>query len=172
MSDNKNLPKESTNLPIVEEDIVKTAIENATLEVRRQRIRSIGSLLDTASEVLRQSLEDNRPAAAKLRSIELAIDLYNSQEDQVRKDKELQLRQQQLELEHQKLLAPGGPLFQQNNLYNTYRIMNPTAVEQEMLLDRKRAQDAVLSAYLSKPETVIETDISDAGDEENAGEDE
>lgn len=153
MSDKfKSIEGKDNNVP----DVVQQVLEDALIEVKRQRTGKIGALLDKAADVLDKALEDNREPAAKMRTIETAIALYNSQEEHVRQDKKLELQKQQLELERQKLLAPGGPLFQQNNLYVNARQPQgyrgeSSEEEKEMLLQRKRAQDAILRSYL-KPE--------------------
>lgn len=158
MSENLTSPNNGAALPVGQSpgvpDVVSAALDDALVSVKRARTTKIGALLDSAALVLEQALSvPDVPPLLKLHAVEVVVDLYNAQENHVRQDAELKLSQQRLELERQKLLAPGGPLFQlqQNNLYvstNAPQALSKEA-EKQLLLQRKQAQDAVLDSYLA-----------------------
>lgn len=141
---------------------VELELEKAKIEAKRQRETTIGSLLDKAADVLSGVLDSTDAAMAgqRLRAAEVAINLYIQQDNGARQDRALELQQKRLKLEEEKLRQPGGPLFQQNNLYvqggASQQAVPASTTEQEMLLARKQAQDAVLAQFLPQAARPIE----------------
>lgn len=136
-------------------------LAKAKAEVKQKRVQAIGELLDKATDVLYDVLDNpTTNPRAKLEAASLAVNLYVQQENADRQDKALDIQQKRLELEEKKLALPGGALFQQNNLYVGDR--QPTdpqllEIERQALLDRKRAQDALLGSYLKPAPTIPDT---------------
>lgn len=132
-------------------------LAKAKTEVKQKRVQAIGDLLDKATDVLYDVLDSpTTNQRAKIEAASLAVNLYIQQENADRQDKALDIQQKRLELEEKKLVLPGGPLFQQNNLYVANQ--QPTdpqllEIERQALLDRKKAQDALLGSYLKQTPT-------------------
>ena len=145
------------NLPATQDD-VQLELAKAKLEVKQQRATAIGNLLDKATAVLSDVLDNpNTPSRTKLDAAGLAVNLYIQQENAERQDKSLELQQKRLEIEEQKLRLPGGSLFQQNNVYLNGSAPSSVPVdpqlaeiERQALLERKRTQDAILKSYIPK----------------------
>lgn len=162
--------KEVKQLPAVTQDPVIAAIERERLIAKRQRQSSVGALLDKAAQVLTDVLDttDAANAEMRMRAAETAVKLYTEQGKLDVADETLRLKEQQLELERQKLSAPGGPLFQQNNLYiggqPAPAAVGTTDDEQAALLLRKKAQDAVLQSFLPQSNQGVDEqqDVADA----------
>lgn len=140
-------------------DEVSAEIEKAKLAAKQQRQQAISSLLDQATDVLSEMLSttDRDHESARMRAAELAINLYVQQESGERQDRSLDLQQKRLDVEVAKLSRPGQPLFQQNNLYldnngvpspNVPKTPEEKQRDQDLLLARKRAQNALLATYL------------------------
>lgn len=154
---NKPVPVKPLNTPVVaQQDPVLAEIERQRLIAKRQRQSKIGSLLDTASEVLDDVMKgDKTDEELKLRAAEAAIKLYTEQGKIDVAEDTIRVKERQLELERQKLAAPGGPLYQQNNVYITGPQQTPQEVtdDQQALLLRKQAQDALLQSFLPQKGT-------------------
>lgn len=142
------------NFPVSnsDKDSVQIELEKARNEAKQQRRDAIGDLLDKATDVLSDVLDDpNSSKREKIEAASLAVNLYVQQENGERQDTALEIQKKRLELEEKKLSIPGGPLFQQNNVYLPGQ--QPTdpqllAIERDALLKRKQTQDAILSSYL------------------------
>lgn len=143
------------NLPTSkdQQDQVDIELQKARLKAKQQRRDAIGQLLDQATDVLSDVLNDsNSSKREKIEAASLAVNLYVQQENGERQDAALEIQKKRLELEEKKLSMPGGPLFNQTNVYLPGQ--QPTTdpqlleIERQALLARKQAQDALLSSYL------------------------
>jgi hypothetical protein len=147
---------------------VAAALEKAELEIRRQRGKKIGSLLDKAIDVLSDVLDtdDEEREPMRMQAAQLSINLYTAQTTAERADRQLDIQEKRLEVEEKRL--GFNTLLLQQNTYN----MNTEPPPKELvtqedgsvvdinLLTRKRAQqmllDAQLAASVIKPTAVIE----------------
>ncbi len=151
---------------LVPKDQIQIELERARLKAKEQRAVTIGSLLDKAAEVLSGVLDSTDPNMAnqRMRAAEVSINLYIQQDNGERQERALQLQEHRLQLEEEKLRQPGGPLFQQNNVYvqggQAPQQIESSEEAQQRLLARKRAQDELLASYLPqkpKPAEIPET---------------
>ena len=158
------------NSAIVPTDSVDAALQKAKLEAKRQRIDKIGGLIDKAVDVLNEVLDDSSVGNTRYRmeAASLAVTLYTQQDNGERQDKALELQERRLDLEEAKLKMPGGPLFQQTNVYLDPQVPRDPQlleIEKEALLKRKQAQAAILNSYLSPvPTEAVQLNDTDTGD--------
>lgn len=149
---------------ITPQDEIEIELEKARLAAKRERQIAIGSLLDKATGVLSDVLDNTDPAnaIARLRAAEVAVNLYVQQDNGERQDRALLLQQRRLDMEERKLALPGGPLFQQNIVHigEGQKSQEQIDTEKQMLLARKQAQDAILASYL--PSNNEEVEVSDS----------
>ena len=112
-------------------------LAKAKAEVKQKRVQAIGELLDKATDVLYDVLDNpTTNPRAKLEAASLAVNLYIQQENADRQDKNLYVGDRQ----------PTDPQLLE--------------IERQALLDRKRAQDALLGSYL-KPAPTATPDTGD-----------
>lgn len=138
------------------QDPVQLEIQKAQLEARQQRQVKITALLGQAADVLKQELDMHTSAIEKHKAVELAIDLYDVAAKAELTSQKLELERDKLELEKAKLSVapPTSPFLQQNNVYFSNQ---PTQEEQQELLERKQAQNAILESFLpKKPQETVE----------------
>ena len=140
---NSGLPKSTP------QDPVQLEIQKAQLEARQQRQVKITALLGQAADVLKQELDMHTSAIEKHKAVELAIDLYDVAARAELTNQKLEIEREKIELEKAKLsttpLTP--PFLQQNNVYFSNQ---PTQEQQQELLERKQAQNAILESFLPK----------------------
>ena len=92
--------------------------------------------------------EDYTSVVEKHKAVELAIDLYDVAARTELTSQKLELERDKLEFEKAKLSAPPtSPFLQQNNVYFSNQ---PTQEQQQELLERKQAQNAILESFLPK----------------------
>ncbi len=163
-----NETNNETKLAVVEEDAVEAALVKAQKKIREERTSRIGDLLDTASGVLMEHLESDKRPEDKLYAVQIAIGLYTTQEDNNRQDRRLALQEQQLLLERAKLSQPGGPLYQSNTMIinEAPQTEEEKKIKAEMLLQRKQAQDNLLSSFLPARPKPVEEGVVEIKDEE------
>lgn len=138
------------------QDPVQLEVQKAQLEARQQRQVKITALLGQAADVLKQELDMHTSAVEKHRAVELAIDLYDVAAKAELTSQKLELEREKLELERSKLSTtpPTPPFLQQNNVYFSNQ---PTPEQQQELLERKQAQNAILESFLpKKPQEPVE----------------
>lgn len=145
------------------QDPVQLEVQKAQLEARQQRQVKITALLGQAADVLKQELDMHTSAIEKHKAVELAIDLYDVAAKAELTSQKLEIERDKLELEKAKLSAPPtSPFLQQNNVYFSNQ---PTQEEQQELLERKQAQNAILESFLpKKPQETVE--VADQEDTE------
>ena len=147
MSD-KLVPTTSKLPESTSQDPVQLEIQKAQLEARQQRQVKITALLGQAADVLKQELDMHTSAIEKHKAVELAIDLYDVAARTELTSQKLELERDKLEFEKAKLSAPPiSPFVQQNNVYFSNQ---PTQEQQQELLERKQAQNALLESFLPK----------------------
>lgn len=154
MSD-KLVPATSKLPESTSQDPVQLEIQKAQLEARQQRQVKITALLGQAADVLKQELDMHTSAIEKHKAVELAIDLYDVAAKAELTSQKLELERDKLEFEKAKLSAPPtSPFLQQNNVYFSNQ---PTQEQQQELLERKQAQNAILESFLpKKPQETVE----------------
>lgn len=155
MSD-KLVPTNQAPVPSAEQDPVQLAIKQAQMEAREQRQVKISALLSQAADVLKQELDMHTSAVEKHRAVELAIDLYDVAAKAELTSQKLELEREKIEIERSKFSAPPltPPFLQQNNVYFSNQ---PTPEQQQELLERKQAQNAILESFLpKKPQETVE----------------
>lgn len=150
------VPKKPNQPVAANQDPVQLAIKKAQTEARNQRQVKISALLGQAADVLKQELDMHTSAVEKHKAVELAIDLYDVAAKAELTSQKLELEQEKLEFEKAKLAAiPANlPFLQQNNVYFSNQ---PTQEQQQELLERKQAQNAILESFLpKKPQEPVE----------------
>ena len=155
MSD-KLVPTSSGLPATTPQDPVQLEVQKAQLEARQQRQVKITALLGQAADVLKQELDMHTSAVEKHKAVELAIDLYDVAAKAELTSQKLELEREKLELERAKLSTapPTPPFLQQNNVYFSNQ---PTPEQQQELLERKQAQNAILESFLpKKPQEPVE----------------
>lgn len=146
------------------QDPVQLEVQKAQLEARQQRQVKITALLGQAADVLKQELDMHTSAIEKHKAVELAIDLYDVAAKAELTNQKLEIEREKIELEKAKLSAvpPTSPFLQQNNVYFSNQ---PTQEQQQELLERKQAQNAILESFLpKKPQETVE--VADQEDTE------
>ena len=146
------------------QDPVQLEVQKAQLEARQQRQVKITALLGQAADVLKQELDMHTSAIEKHKAVELAIDLYDVAAKAELTSQKLEIEREKIELEKAKLSVapPTSPFLQQNNVYFSNQ---PTQEEQQELLERKQAQNAILESFLpKKPQETVE--VADQEDTE------
>lgn len=146
------------------QDPVQLEVQKAQLEARQQRQVKITALLGQAADVLKQELDMHTSAIEKHKAVELAIDLYDVAAKAELTSQKLEIEREKIEIEKAKLSAapPTSPFLQQNNVYFSNQ---PTQEQQQELLERKQAQNAILESFLpKKPQETVE--VADQEDTE------
>lgn len=137
-------------------DPVDKALSEAMIQVRRDRTKKIGLLLDKATDVLSAVLDtdDTLHENMRMRAAELTIGLYTAQESSERADKQLEIQSRRLEVEEKKI-GVNTLLLQQNNIYpaappKTLVQQSDGSVVDVDLLARKKAQQMLLDSQLQQ----------------------